>query len=181
MYELFKERFKDKSKPVFPAAYQHFVKVWKRDCPHIKIRRHTKHAICAICEKFNEDMSAARRDSERAPLKAAQVQHLKEARAERLAYHEKRERARNQPDKYLSLIIDGADQSNFALPHTHTKVSLFEEYYCFVSFLLQLSQINRFTEKGRRSQRSCKDTLDGDHQPRSLGVLRVYQRRGVLS
>jgi hypothetical protein len=123
VYEMFKERYSDAKKhSIRPASYPWFMHVWRRDCPRILVRRHSKHAICKICNKFYEAMARARTDPDRAFLKHHQMKHLGEARAERQAYKAKRERARERPRKFLSLIIDGADQSNFALPHTHTKV-----------------------------------------------------------
>ncbi|XP_035662490.1 uncharacterized protein LOC118406535 [Branchiostoma floridae] len=37
--------------------------------------------------------------------------------AERLAYYQRREAARKEPEKYLSLIVDGMDQAKTYLPH----------------------------------------------------------------
>ena len=38
-------------------------------------------------------------------------------RQERLHYYENRERARDEPTKYMSLIVDGMDQNKTNLPH----------------------------------------------------------------
>ena len=51
--------------------------------------------------------------------------HLRFVQRERLEYKKKRDKEKLQPYKYLSIIIDGADQSGFGLPQftTSTKAS----------------------------------------------------------
>ena len=78
-------------------------------------------------------------------------------RNERKKYHSHREKARLYPDKYLTMIIDGMDQSKTNLPNTkliaksisslwhlrthvtgvilHTKASFAKLVYCFVDLV----------------------------------------------
>jgi len=44
-------------------------------------------------------------------------EHLKDIENEKLMYYSNRVRARKEPHKYLSIIIDGADQSKHDMPH----------------------------------------------------------------
>ena len=52
------------------------------------------------------------------------LEHLEHQKQERYRYYFKRSHAENNPSEVLSMIIDGADQARYRLPHFAEKVSL---------------------------------------------------------
>ena len=52
-----------------------------------------------------------------AMLKEDQRKHWKFVEAERVEYAVKRDRTSREPNNYCSVIVDGADQSAFGMPH----------------------------------------------------------------
>jgi len=55
--------------------------------------------------------------SNRKAIKALKAKHVEDVMIERRGYYGRRDRARAEPWKYMSLIVDGADQSAYNLPH----------------------------------------------------------------
>jgi len=67
---------------------------------------------------------------------------------ERMGYNKRRQNAKDYPDKYASIILDGADQSAFGLPHwpVATKSTQKGEKLKFhVIRILELGNINHLT------------------------------------
>jgi len=62
-------------------------------------------------------MSATSCPREKARLKAVQLIHLERVKRERLSYMKRQRLARLHPKQYTSIMIDGADTSDFMLPH----------------------------------------------------------------
>jgi len=111
------------------VSFAHFRMVWKRDCPDIKVRKHQRFSVCSVCDKWREDMRSEKDHAERQLLAMTLKVHLREMRLERAQYHSRRERARLEPAKYLSMIIDGADQGRYKIPYLVTKVLLSASSY----------------------------------------------------
>lgn len=109
------------ARPVPTQPY--FLKTWRSLLDHIKVRRAHGFTVCDECEQLRK----AHHD---AIVKSLPTKHILEQKArhdafisrERMAYTVKRDRARLEPSSYLSIIIDGADQSAFGLPHFVTSV-----------------------------------------------------------
>lgn len=97
--------------------YSSFVGVWRASSKTIKIRKYLRFAKCSECVRFREERAETRGDNARAELNARVRKHHLEVKAEREAYYQRRQLARQSPSRYLSMIIDGADQSRFHLPH----------------------------------------------------------------
>ena len=84
----------------------------------MKVRKHTGFSKCDTCETLRASPRSAilsRKSTE--DLKDRKTAHLHMVWEERLQYKKKKERAMLQPSDYLSMIVDGADQSAFGLPH----------------------------------------------------------------
>jgi len=89
------------------------MKVWKQS-------RFTK---CSTCERLRYAMAdAVRKGIPTYSLKTEHASYLDFITMERREYLLKAELAMIRPSKYLSFVVDGADQSASALPHFITKV-----------------------------------------------------------
>ena len=96
-----------------------FNKIWRTDNELVKIicREHLPFAKCNVCIA-NRQKNETKRTKEQ--VKEDQIlyrAHLDEVKAERLYYYSNRMYARKFPKEFLSIIIDGADQSKHDLPH----------------------------------------------------------------
>ncbi len=98
----------------------YFYKTWKRFCRSIKVRKLGRFAKCTTCEQLRKSIhdAASRRDYKNLAIYRRQkAEHNELIAKERREYKKKRDKARLQPDQLLSIIVDGADQSAFGLPH----------------------------------------------------------------
>ena len=112
----------DEGRGFNPVAPQHFFRLWRQHCDHIKIRKYSRFSVCSDCDDWRHKFSMTRDQPVRLELQKVLVAHLKLIRAERLQYHTKRTKARTDPTQFLSIIIDGADQARYKIPSLHTKV-----------------------------------------------------------
>ncbi len=67
------------------------------------------------------------------------------SRDERQVYYHHRDKARRNPERYLSLILDGMDQSKTNIPHftTETKVRWKQSHHFQYNFKCPLSFLNK--------------------------------------
>lgn len=83
--------------------------------PNIKIRQFKRFAKCTLCadldKKIGETTGFIRKKWE-----YEKDQHLEWMGKERAKYYKHREKARSQPLKYMSISIDGMDNSKTQLP-----------------------------------------------------------------
>ena len=116
-----KDAAKPQSKEI--ATISTFHRVWLHDvemAPYI-IRRWIPFAKCGTCSDFKLKEKAEKDPQERKNLQRNQDSHLREVEFERRAYYTNQCRAQCAPETYLSLIVDGADQSDQELPHFHER------------------------------------------------------------
>ncbi len=100
------------------VSQAYFYSIWKQGAPDIKIRKIHRFTKCTDCEFYRAEMARAGLDLQKCErLKSAKSAHVKYVMQERLEYASKRDRARRSPEKFCSLIVDGADQSAYGLPH----------------------------------------------------------------
>jgi hypothetical protein len=78
--------------------------------------------MCTECVAIQEAMTSAVHKDARAKAQRQYDEHRAMYRGERQAYYRHRELAMQEPTKYLSLIVDGADQSCHKFPRFATKV-----------------------------------------------------------
>ncbi len=117
--------FKEEFKTLYPLSEKcpsksYFYSTWKRNCRSIKVRKLGRFAKCSTCERLRRAISdaVAKRDHKNLPiLRRQKADHNHLIAKERREYKKKRDKARLQPNNYLSIIVDGADQSAFGLPH----------------------------------------------------------------
>jgi hypothetical protein len=116
---------KDVAKPPSKeiATISTFHRVWMTDqeLDLYIIRRWIPFAKCGQCSDFKLKEKAEKDPQERKILQRIQDNHLREVEFERRAYYTNQCRAQCSPEIYLSLIVDGADQSDQELPHFHER------------------------------------------------------------
>lgn len=117
VYEIYCEQFRLlHNEP--PPVLAYFYATWKENADHIKIRKVTKFTKCATCESFKDAFEKAGKNVKRVgELQVARKAHYDHVACERQAYLMNQENAKLNPSDYMSIAIDGADQSAFGLPH----------------------------------------------------------------
>jgi hypothetical protein len=114
---------RDPSRPEDPqlASYSTFNRAWRKDESLSKLvcRAHLKFAKCDFCVRHRQLKDRKRTEEQRAKDNEDIRLHLQHVKNEKSYYYSNRVRARQHPDKILSIIIDGADQSKHHLPHFH--------------------------------------------------------------
>ena len=121
VYELFVNEYKRLYTDPVPTSH-YFLLIWKQNCSYIKVRKVSRFTICDTCEEIRAAMREALlkgRDMDQ--LVSRRAAHLKIICDERMEYQKKRDRARLNPSEFCSIIVDGADQSAYGLPHFITK------------------------------------------------------------
>jgi len=117
VYDLFVEECKTLgSAPAASSCY--FFQVWKSHVSHIKVRKTHRFAICSECEQLRDLLSkGGTNERANSALRLRRKQHNEMVMRERREYMKKCQKAGLHPAEYCSVIIDGADQSAFGLPH----------------------------------------------------------------
>ena len=100
------------------ACYTYFCKTWRKfeDCAKCIIRKWIPFTKCDCCTKSRQELKTRDADK-RARIMAEVTKHILFVRRERRYYYGNRIRGRRDKDNYLSMIIDGADQSDHCMPH----------------------------------------------------------------
>lgn len=115
------QRFLDEYKILYgdnPPSQSYFLRIWKQRLPEIKIRKRTRFTICHECETIRSGLNSAGTNVARAAaFREKKTEHQKMIRRERQGYSRKCEEAKLYPEQFMSVIVDGADQSAFGLPH----------------------------------------------------------------
>lgn len=123
VYEKFIEEFKILYPVRTTPSSSYFYSVWKANCSHIKVRKASRFTKCGTCERLRSALQqAVSRRLSTHDLLVEKAEHLSFVNRERREYKRKSELAALYPTEYLSVVIDGADQSAFALPHFVHKV-----------------------------------------------------------
>jgi hypothetical protein len=112
---------KDPERPEDPklAFMSYFNKTWRQDKHLLTIicREHLPFAKCDFCIQHRARAERKRTQDHVDQDNAALRMHLEDIKAEKLMYYSNRAMARRSPKKYMSIIIDGADQSKHDMPH----------------------------------------------------------------
>jgi hypothetical protein len=80
------------------------------------VGKYGSFTICDICGQYKRALQESNSLAERAALRATQMKHIEFVKGERLQYHTHNLMASLEPEKYLSMIIDGMDQKKTYLP-----------------------------------------------------------------
>ena len=112
---------KSEERPEDPnlATLSYFNKVWRGDPVLLTIicREHMPFAKCDFCIKHRAKAERKRTKEAIEEDNAELRLHLQDIKAEKMMYYSNRARARRSPRMFLSIIIDGADQSKHDMPH----------------------------------------------------------------
>lgn len=105
-----------------PPSEVYFHQIWRKHCKHVKVRRLTRFAKCSRCEQLRREIEIAlKSNQDTTELRRQKKAHLDLVQAERREYRKKREKAIINSQHVCSIIVDGADQSAFGLPHFTVK------------------------------------------------------------
>jgi hypothetical protein len=96
------ELSKDLETPLSESA---FLRVWREEFPEVRIPAEQRLNKCEECKLFHESIMATKDIEIRKDFKNRRHEHIAAVKAERLVYHQWRGRAREEPLKYLSIII----------------------------------------------------------------------------
>jgi hypothetical protein len=104
------------------AGFSWFCSVWQTHeeglyKKTIKIRKWMPFAKCDDCATHRQTMKETKCQNRKRELMAQHREHLERVKRERLSYLMRQHLSIMYPERYLSLIIDGADSSNMQIPH----------------------------------------------------------------
>ena len=121
LYPIFVAQFSKLYPSIDPASPHYFRTVWRQNCGHIKVMKSSRFTVCEKCDEIRRSMKDAIVNGKpTSALKEQRRNHLGFILNERIYYQKKKDRARLHSSEYCSIIIDGADQSAFGLPHFTT-------------------------------------------------------------
>lgn len=105
------------------ACFTYFMEVWYADpiAGLARCRAFMPFAKCDKCVTFRAQDLECTDQLEKKQLRTLQATHLREVTVERSAYYRNRLRGITDPEDYLSMIIDGANQAQHAVPHSAEK------------------------------------------------------------
>ena len=107
------EEYKPYSRPMFS-------KLWSLNFSYVTVPEHMAFSVCQICADLHSRILAATKACDRIAmieLQRLRRIHLSFISNERMAYRVNQNLARDEPDKYESLCIDGMDQAKLRGPH----------------------------------------------------------------
>jgi hypothetical protein len=111
--------------PLHPKVltYSTFCAKWahNEEFKKLKLRKWMPFAKCDVCVQHEESRNQPMTQHARRAHVAEFGQHLGFVRRERQAYYHNIRLALSDPDQYMSIILDAADASDYAMPHTKTR------------------------------------------------------------
>lgn len=118
VYEVFREQYTVLHGYHNIPSLAYFYTTWKKYCGDIKVRRIQRFTKCTDCEYIRDALAKYGTDKKStAPLLERRRLHIEMVSRERREYQKRCELAALYPSQYTSLIVDGADQSGYGLPH----------------------------------------------------------------
>ena len=125
LYQQYRQDASNDTSGVLETCTQdYFLKVWSKLYQEIRVRKHCRFAKCDFCEERRgqmHDQSVSVKERVRAKLRYKD--HVEWAHIrERGDYHSKILKATTEPEKYLSIAVDGTDQMPQGFPHFRQKL-----------------------------------------------------------
>ncbi|XP_071958009.1 uncharacterized protein [Antedon mediterranea] len=114
VYMHMKDEFELRNEDV--CALATFYKFWCVEFKHIVIPEENRFAKCSKCTRIKFELHKTNQKQKRQILMMKREKHLRKQNIERRKYYKHMQKARQNPNKYLSIIIDGMDQSKTDLP-----------------------------------------------------------------
>ncbi|XP_062597809.1 uncharacterized protein LOC134259225 isoform X2 [Saccostrea cucullata] len=103
-----------------PYCFRHFQRVWKERFPDMRASEKTTFTECRECAMIRQLKSQRLTKEQLLKVEDQKRAHLLVARIAREKYYKHCKKALDQPDKYLSMIIDNMDQAKTTLPRFPT-------------------------------------------------------------
>lgn len=121
VYELYCEERQAYDYP--KVSKQYFREVRRTDArvKNIVLRKYLRFAKCDDCVEFRRLRNATRDEQELTRISREERSHKVFVRQERGSFWTRRARGRMRPNEYVSVILDGADQSGFGTPYLREK------------------------------------------------------------
>jgi hypothetical protein len=99
------------------VSYSHFLKIWNKQFPHVRIREYKAvSGKCACCANLSHMRGMSKNPAMRIEISELHALHRITYMSERERYYERIRLAKNDPDNYMSIIMDGMAQSHTKLP-----------------------------------------------------------------
>ncbi|CAH3027411.1 unnamed protein product, partial [Porites evermanni] len=118
IYEMYTESVQNPLKP------SQFRRMRLNKFPDVIIPKRNRFTKCGVCLLITEHIRATTDKKKRVTWTERKQLHMEQQAGERKKYYKHQKKAEQRPDKYLSLIIDGMDQSKTHLPHWIQKSKL---------------------------------------------------------
>ena len=101
------------------VKYSHFCGTWRqlKELEDVVLRKYLRFAKCDDCVGFRTDRAKTNDPQLLDGIRRREWAHKCMVKAERGSYWLRRKRACVDPRNYISIILDGADQKDFAVPH----------------------------------------------------------------
>uniref|UniRef100_A0A8W8JJX8 DUF7869 domain-containing protein n=1 Tax=Magallana gigas TaxID=29159 RepID=A0A8W8JJX8_MAGGI len=99
------------------VSYQTFLNIWKDHFSHVKIKQSNLFTRCTTCDKLDRELHKQLNPEKKRDIFIKKQEHLHRQMKEKSAYYRRKTVSRRRPDRYISLIIDGMDQSKTNIPH----------------------------------------------------------------
>ena len=123
VYELFERDYKKLYPTRSVPSISYFHAVWIQERSTVKVRKYQRFTKCDTCERIRSAFAEALRSGKCTDsIKKEQAAHNHFISLERREYTRKTELATLRPSQYLSIVVDGADQTAYNLPHFVTKI-----------------------------------------------------------
>jgi hypothetical protein len=103
-----------------PFSYSAFFKLWKSEFPYVTVPKHQAFSMCEICAQLHDRILLATKQHDRKALldlKKLRRIHIELIADERLEYREHQRLAIEEPDRFVSMVLDGMDQAKLRGPH----------------------------------------------------------------
>ncbi|XP_074659473.1 uncharacterized protein LOC141912156 [Tubulanus polymorphus] len=102
------------------CSESHFYHLWRNHFENVSIPKVGRFSKCDKCVKVKDLLQATKNKKKRKKVLKYREKHLRQQNVERQKYYKHAEKARKNPAKYMSLIIDGMDQAKTFIPHFST-------------------------------------------------------------
>jgi hypothetical protein len=99
------------------ACSSYFYRIWSKYERQIILRRHLRFSICDDCAALRRHRDKHITQTQLTLNQKLFQEHIQLIQEERAAYHNKRDLARMEPNKYISVIMDGSTQYGYNMPH----------------------------------------------------------------
>ena len=103
-----------------PYSKERFEALWLEHFPYVTVPVAMAFSVCDACANLHDKILSATKSKDKLmllELKKIRREHLKFISEERMMYREHQRLAREEPDKYVCICIDGMDQSKLRSPH----------------------------------------------------------------